>query len=274
MATFSIALGAGSARGIAHVHVLRALDDLGVRPKAMSGTSIGALMAASYCAGMDAKEIEGFIEERLNDRLRLMREVFRLVPPNIESFLADGGLRIGELNLERILCVFLPAQVPDAFEELSLPLSVVATDYHAEQDAVFTAGPLRPALAASASMPAVFLPVEIGGAFYTDGSATNPVPMNVLRGTADRVLGIDVAGGSLGERGQRPGKFHVAYAANGLMQRTIARQMADALGNAELLRAPVAQFRPLDFLKAREILADTEALYEDAKRAIGLVASA
>ncbi|MEM6383065.1 MAG: patatin-like phospholipase family protein [Pseudomonadota bacterium] len=273
MTTFSLALGAGGARGLAHLHVLRAFDDLGIRPQAMAGTSIGAIMAAGYCAGMDAREIEAFVEGRINNRLKLLQQIFRTVPSDFETFLRDGGLRIGELNLERILEVFLPEQIPMTFAQLRTPLAVVATKYHAETDAVFKTGSIRPALAASASMPAVFLPVQVGGEFHTDGSATNPVPMNVISPMADFTIGVDVAGGSLGEPGKRPHMVDVAYAANGLMQRTMARQMAEALDNATLLRAPVAQFRPLDFLKARQILSETSSLHDETKRLIERLAA-
>jgi NTE family protein len=268
MTTLSVALGAGGARGIAHIHVLRALDDLGVRPQAMAGTSIGSIMAAGYCAGMDAKQVEAFVDERLSDRLQLLRQLFRTVPSDLQTFLSDGGVRLGELNLETILDVFLPGEVPQDFEALEIPLHVVATDYYGERDAVFTQGLLRPALAASACMPAVFLPVLINGRYLTDGSATNPVPIDVLHGSAEHLIGVDVAGGTFGDPAIKPSMVDVAYAANGLMQRTMARQMVAQFENATLLRAAVAEYRPLDFWKAQDILSDTRALYEDAKRAI------
>ncbi|MEM6711859.1 MAG: patatin-like phospholipase family protein [Pseudomonadota bacterium] len=268
MTSLSIALGAGGARGLAHIHLLRALDDLGVTPNAVSGTSIGSILGVAYCSGMDARQIQAYVEDRLGDRLRLVGELFKTVPTDLETFLSDGGLRFGELNLETLLDIFLPDRIPQSFEELDIPFYVLATDYYEESDAVLTQGLLRPALAASACMPAVFSPVRINGRYLTDGSATNPVPLDVVHETANHVIGVDVAGGAFGNPNEKPKIVDVAYAANGMMQQTMARQMVARYSNTVLLRAQVASYRPLDFWKAEEILTSSEPLYEQAKRAI------
>ncbi|MEM9912274.1 MAG: patatin-like phospholipase family protein, partial [Pseudomonadota bacterium] len=221
MTDFALALGAGGARGIAHIHAIKALDDLGVRPSVIAGTSIGALMGAAYASGMSGQDIDDFIEDRIQNRLVLLSQIFRIRPESVWQFLADGGPRIGELNLERILSVFLPDTICKEFSSLSIPLRVIATDFSGERDRSFEEGPLLSALAASASIPAVFLPVKIEGFYFIDGSATNPCPVDWVQDAADRVIAIDVAGGATVPRGEKPGKLDVLYGANQIMQRTM-----------------------------------------------------
>lgn len=268
METIALVLGAGGARGLAHIHSLKAFDDLGIKPSFIAGTSMGSLMGAAYCSGMSGADIEGYISEKINDRLSLVSEAFRIRPANVQSFLADGGFRIGELNLENILSVFLPNQIEDDFEALSIPLAVIATDYYAEKEHAFQRGSLRPALAASAAMPAIFLPVQIDGVFFIDGSTTDPCPIDTAYGKANHVIAIDVSGGTHGAPNLRPKKIDAMYAASQLMQQSIVRSRSLNFPNALLLRPPVSRFRPLDFFKAKQILEQTAALYEDTKRTI------
>lgn len=269
METIALALGAGGARGLAHIHVLKAFDDLGVCPSVIAGTSMGAVMGAAYCSGMSGSEIEDYVLERFSDRARFMAEAFKVRPNSLKEFISHGGLRLGELNLENIFSVFLPAQIPISFEELSVPLYVIATDYYAGEATVFSTGSLRKPVAASAAMPAVFLPVEIDGRHYVDGSSTNPCPLNIAQDKADHVLAIDVSGGPLGTGTDRPNKIDSIYAASQVMQKTIANLMAAAHPSSLLLHAPVDGFRSLDFLQSAQIISKSAGMRERTKSAIG-----
>ncbi len=268
MTRIALALGAGGARGLAHIHALAAFDDLGIKPVVISGTSIGALIGAAYCAGMSAAEIKKFVQESFENRAGLMGKALKIRPASFSSFLADGGLRLGELNLETILSVFLPEDIPEKFEELSIPLLVVATDFYAETGGVFRAGPLRKAITASAAMPAVFLPVTIDGKFYIDGNATDPCPLDLVQEYSAKVIAIDVSGGPRQSPDTRPSKIDAIYASSQIMQQSLVKQMAKEFPQTVLLRPPVEQYRPLDFLKASEILAETAGLRDQVKVAI------
>ncbi len=265
MDKIALALGAGGARGLAHIHVLKAFDDLGVKPVAVAGTSIGSMMGAAYCAGMSGAQIEAYIIERFKDRSRLIAEAFKARPDSLRSFLDDGGLRVGELNIENILSVFLPDQIPETFDGLKIPLTIAATDYYASIEALFSTGDLRKAIAASAAMPAVFLPVRIENRYYIDGSSTNPCPIKVVQGLADHVVAIDVSGGPNGASDVRPSKVDVMYASSQIMQKSIINLMADAYPNSVLLRPRVDSYRSLDFLNAEQIIADTAPLYDQVR---------
>ncbi len=267
--TVALVLGAGGARGLAHIHALRAFDDLGIAPVIVAGTSIGSILGACYCAGMSGAEIEDFVTRRFNDRTRLIADAFKMRPDSFKAFLDDGGMRLGELNLETVLSMFLPDTLPATFEALELPLIAVATDFYAAADAVFTSGDLQKAIAASAAIPAVFLPVRIGGRYCIDGGATNPVPVDVVAARADHVIAVDVSGGPAGDDTSRPSKVDAVYAFTQMMQKTMARQMSEAHPNSVLLHPAVSRYRTLDFLKATEVLKHTAPLREQVKVQIG-----
>lgn len=266
--SIALALGAGGARGLAHIHALKAFDDLGVKPGIIAGTSIGAIMGAAFACGMTGQEIEDYVLDRFQNRRRLLSDALKIRPDSIASYLEDGGMRIGELNLERILDVFLPQDIPDSFEALGIPLKVIATDYYEQDDRMFEQGPLRPALAASAAMPAIFLPVEIDDRYHIDGGTTNPVPFDRLQGTADVIVGIDVSGGTFGAPDKRPRKTDVLYAASQLMQKSIVNAKSRSCQVDILLRPAVERFRVLDFLKTKTVLDQTQGLREELKAAL------
>lgn len=268
MDTIALALGAGGARGLAHLHAIRAFDDLGIKPKVVAGTSIGSIMGTAVCAGMSADEITDHIYSKIDSRLTLIGDLFKVRPDSVESFLKDGGLRIGELNLERMLEVFLPDTLPDEFSDLAIPLKIAATDFYGQRTTVFESGKLLSAMAASSAIPAVFLPVERDGRFYIDGSATNPCPMDVLEGAADHIIAVDVSGGTSGEPTERPSKMEAIYGSNQMMQMSIVLHAASKFPKVALLRPPVDSYRSLDFMKAKEILAQTEDLQDQVKREI------
>ena len=149
--TIGLALGGGGARGFAHIHALEAFDDLGLRPNVVAGTSMGAIVGAAYAAGMSGADVLDFAQERFRNRLRLTADLLRMKPENARQFLDHGGLRLGEINVERVITVLLPRSFPTDFRHLVTPLKVIATDFHDRSEHVFESGPLIPALAASSA---------------------------------------------------------------------------------------------------------------------------
>lgn len=264
--TIGLTLGAGGARGLVHIHILQAFDELGLKPVSMSGTSIGAIMAASYGSGLNAKEIDEYTREQFADRWKLLADLWKLRPDSVKDFMADGGLRLGEINIERVLDLFLPKNVCNDFSNLKIPLQIVATDYYGHCDKVFNSGPLRPAIAASAAIPAVFLPVKIDDTVLIDGGMTNPTPFDLLKGHADIIIAVDVAGGPEAANGQRPNKIDVMYATPQLMQLTITNEKAKTNPLDILVRPEIGKIRALDFIKTNEILDSTITLKDNFKR--------
>ncbi|MEM8743516.1 MAG: patatin-like phospholipase family protein [Pseudomonadota bacterium] len=266
--TLALALGAGGARGLAHIRALQALDDLGIKPAAIAGSSIGSIIGAGYASGMSGDDMHDYVRARFENRFDLLASLWKLRPDDVGEFMAEGGPRLGEISIERVIEVFLPEQIGEDFSGLEIPLKVVATDYYAHRDHVFSSGALRTAVAASAAIPAVFLPVKIDGEIYIDGGMTNPAPFDKLAGSADIVAAIDVCGGPFGERGTRPGKVDVMYASVQLMQSSIIRAKAETHQLDICLQPDVASFRALDFLRTDGILTASLPLRDEFKRAV------
>lgn len=265
--TFAVAFGGGGARGLAHIHIVETLDELGIRPVAIAGSSIGAIMGAGMAAGMSGKEIHEYSRSVLQRPASVAGRMWKARPGSVREMMV-GGFRLGQFNIERILKAFLPARVPATFEELGIPLCCTATDYYAHSLTVFDNGDLNSALAASAAIPGVFQPVTRDGELYVDGGFYNPVPFDLLKGKADIVIAIDVVGSPV--RGPKPPTtIDLMYGASQLMmQSIIATQIEHHTPPQIFLRPAVSRFRALDFLKIDAVLRETHDVRDELKRAV------
>ncbi|ODT07612.1 MAG: Patatin [Mesorhizobium sp. SCN 65-20] len=266
-ATFALALGGGGARGLAHIHVIEALDELGIKPVAIAGSSIGAIMGAGMAAGLSGREIHEHARSVLGRPAEVASRMWRARPGTL-SEMVESGIRVTQFNVERIVKAFLPEAVPGTFEELKLPLKVTATDFYGGCQAVFEQGELISALAASAAIPAVFRPVTRGNTLYIDGGIYNPVPFDLLDGLADFTIAIDVVGVPMESDARRLNSIDLMFGATQLMMQSItAGKLAQSQPDI-FLRPPVSRFRALDFLKIDQVLAETAALKEELKQAV------
>jgi NTE family protein len=265
--TFAVAFGGGGARGLAHIHVIEALDELGIRPALISGSSIGAIMGAGMAAGMSGRDIHDYAHGVLSRRAEVATRMWRARPGSLaEAF--QSGLRVSQFDIERVLKAFLPEAIPERFEGLPIPLRVTATDFYGHKCAVLDEGDLHSALAASAAIPAVFRPVRREGTILIDGGIYNPVPFDLLIGAADIVIAIDVVGGPEQTGGKRPNSIDLMFGATQLMmQSIIAGKLLQSQPDI-MIRPPVSRFRVLDFLKIDAILAETAAIKDELKQAI------
>lgn len=267
---FGIAFGGGGARGLAHIHVIEALDELGIRPVAIAGSSIGAIMGAGMAAGMSGREIREYAHSVLSDRTQVASRMWRARPGTLTEAL-EGGLRVTQFNVERILKAFLPDAVPATFEELEIPLKVTATDFFGHKLAVFNEGDLHSALAASAAIPAVFRPVVRDGTMLIDGGIYNPVPFDLIKRDADIVVAIDVVGVPTEVGRRRPSSVDLMFGATQLMMQSIIDNKLRQCRPDILIRPPVSRFRALDFLKIDAVMAETAAVKDEVKHAIEAV---
>jgi len=265
--TVAIAFGGGGARGLAHIHVIEALDELGIRPVMIAGSSIGAIMGAGMAAGMAGRDIREFTLATVGNRREVMNRLWSLRPTTLQEIVA-GGFRVGHYNLERILKAFLPEQIPDTFEALPIPLSVTATDYYGQCECTVQSGELLRALAASAAIPAVFMPVKLDGRVMIDGGIFNPVPFDHLAGKADIVIGVDAVGGPEGEIDQIPNRIDSLFGASQLMMQSIISEKLVRHSPDIFLRPNIGRFKVLDFLRAAEVLETSAAAKDDFKRAL------
>lgn len=262
-----IALGGGGARGLAHIHVIEALDELGIRPSVIAGTSIGSIVGAGVASGMSGREIHQFAEETLGQTAEVLTRIWRSRPSSI-SELMDGGVRIGQFNVERILRSFLPEAIPQTFAELKIPLRVTATDYYAHEMVVLEEGDLALALAASSAIPAVFRPIQHKGRLLIDGGFSNPVPFDLLRDRADIVIAVDVVGAPVAESDKIPNTIDLTIGASQiLMHQVVAMKMKEWRPHI-LLRPAISKYKVLDFLKIASVLEGSRSIREETKHAV------
>jgi NTE family protein len=265
--TIAIAFGGGGARGLAHIHVIEALDELGITPVAIAGSSIGAIMGAGMAAGMEGREIREFVLQSVGKPREVMNRIWSMRPTSVKEMVTNG-FRLGQYNLERVLNAFLPDALPKTFEELEIPLQVSATDYYGQSETLIATGDLIEGLAASAAIPAVFMPVKHKGRVMIDGGIFNPVPFDHLLGKADIVIGIDVVGGPEGEIDRMPNRIESLFGASQLMMQSIISEKLKIEAPDIFLRPNVGRFAVLDFMKAGEVLETSAGIKDDVKRAI------
>lgn len=264
--TVAIAFGGGGARGLAHIHIIAALDELGIRPKLIAGSSIGAIVGAGYAAGMSGSDIADYARSTLGNRAEVMARIWKSRPGTLGE-LMSAGFRVTQFNIERILRSFLPPVLPQTFDGLKVPLLVTGTDFYANAVTVFDSGDLISAIAASAALPAIFKPVRRDGRIFLDGGLVDPVPFDLLHGKADVVIGVDVVG-SPQDNGKRPTSIDLMYGSTQLMMRSIVDSKCQLCPPDVLLRPPVSGYRVLDFLRIEQLMADTAKCKDEAKRQI------
>ena len=251
---FGLALGGGGARGLAHIPVLEALDELGLKPAAISGSSIGAIIGAGYAAGMSGGDIRDHVVSIFSDRSQVISRMWKLFPRKIGDVFA-GGLAIGQMDAEKVLNAFLADAVPDDFAELKIPLTVLTTDYYGWHETAFNDGPLRQAVAASMALPSVFRPVTINDRVLIDGGVVNPLPFDVLPEDCDLTLAVDVIAGPEPRHGKdMPGSMDVLFGATQLLMQSIIKSKLQISQPNLLIRPDINAYRVFDFLKAEKIL--------------------
>lgn len=174
-----LALGGGAARGFAHVGVIQVLEEAGVRPDLVVGTSAGSLVAALYASGRNGRQLQQAAETME------------------EAAFTDWTLPIVNRGMLRgeALARYVSAQVGGkSIEQVPLPLGIVATDLNSGLGVLFQRGDIGAAVRASSAVPALFLPVKIGNHEYVDGGLVSPTPVRYVRQMgADLVIAVDIS---------------------------------------------------------------------------------
>ncbi len=174
-----LALGGGAARGFAHIGVIQVLEEAGIRPSLVVGTSAGSLVAALYASG------------KTGVQLQHVAEVME------EATFADWTLPIFSRGMLRgeALARYVSAQVNGrVIEAMALPLGIVATDLNSGQGMLFQRGDTATAVRASSAVPALFQPVRISGRDYVDGGLVSPVPVRYARQMgAELIIAVDIS---------------------------------------------------------------------------------
>jgi len=253
--SIGLVLGGGGARGLAHIPMLEVFDELGLKPKIIAGTSIGAIFGAAYASGLPAADIRGHTVDMLTRRFGLVRELLFARAQGVAG-LWNMFARSALLKPGALLDIVLPREVARDFADLEIPLRIIASDYYALEPAVLSSGPLRRAVAASMALPAIFEPVNIDGRTMIDGGLTNPLPFDVIEGEADILVAIDVTGVTVpSEKRSHPTALEALFASSFLFERSIVREKLKNRQPDIYIDAGTGRFQALDFLKVRDILA-------------------
>jgi NTE family protein len=173
-----LALGGGFARGMAHIGVLKVLEEEQIPVRIVAGTSVGALIGAAYCSGLSIAELE------------LVARSCRFT-----TFARWTVSRYGFASNDRMVAFLTRTLKAKTFEEMRIPLAVAATDFNTGEGVVFHSGSIFDPVRASCAYPGMFLPVNIRGRWLVDGMLSHPVPTRPLREMgANRVLAVHLKG--------------------------------------------------------------------------------
>ena len=234
-----VALGGGFARGMAHIGVLKVLEEEGIPIRLMTGTSVGALIGASYCSGLSLEDLEKVAHSC-----------------RFTTFARWTVSRYGFASNDRMVTFLTRTLKVKTFEELRIPLGVTATDFNTGQGVVFHSGSIIDPVRASCAYPGMFLPVEIRGRYLVDGMLSHPVPTRPLRDMgAERVLAVHLKG-TWAKGGAPRHLFDVIGQSFAIAQDAMSSLWKDA---ADIVVEPdVAGFAYDDFKRAGELIQSGE----------------
>lgn len=263
-AGLALALGGGAAKGFAHIPYLECLDELGVRPQQVVGTSMGAILGSLYCSGMSGLEIRAYTLDLFSKR-----------QPLLKKLLLDTGQTWGSLfnfiapaviDPVVLLKAVLPGSLPDRFGELQIPLKVVATNFHRQSAVLLEEGDLLSAVAASSALPVLLTPVRREGMLLIDGGFVNPTPFDLLDRDQYLTVGIDVTGGASVDDGTTPGSLAVWMGSFSITLHSIVEAKLVSSHPDLLVSPPIDRFKTMEFFKVKDILEAADQGREHFKR--------
>jgi NTE family protein len=262
--TFALALGAGGARGLAHIVIVEALEEMGVKPVAIAGSSIGAVIGAGYAAGLTARSMRRSLLTMAHSPSDVMRRVMGARATGWTDILGAGFGNPLVMDAAKFYDALLGDLLPRDFSELTIPLTVLTTDLHARSPFAYTEGALKPAVSASMAVPGLVQPVDLNGRTLVDGGVTDPLPFACLRHKADVIVAIDVSD-SVEERGTVLDPWNSLMTTISVMSHTIVQHKLKDGAPDLVLRPNVGVFRMLDFFQASAILRAAEPIKAEVK---------
>ncbi len=272
-----LALGGGGAKGLAHIVMLEAFDELGIRPHRIAGTSIGAIVGALYAAGKSASDIRALVEQFLISTDKRGAESTIHFPRSLRwlDFLDPAGAG-GLLDSNDFIAFLGETLAIDTFRKLDIPLRVTAAELWSGRPVVLDSGPLLPALQASMALPGVFPPVELHGQQLVDGGVANPLPYDLLLDDCDVVVAIDVSGDPNNADDGMPSFMGVLFHSFHTMSANILREKLEQRRPQIYLKPDIHDVRVLEFYKAEQVFTQAQPakrkLIKELKRSRGMFA--
>ncbi len=249
-----LALGSGGARGLAHIQVIEVFDKLGLRPHRIAGSSIGAIVGALYASGLSAADLHEIIDSLTKEHdeswfeALLARDLTRWM-----QFIEPGAERGGIARSDAFIRFLRDKAGVTRFDELTVPLRVVATDFWSRDMVVFETGDLWPAVQASMAVPGLFEPIRHRDRVLVDGGLTNPVPFDLLE-NCDLIVAVDVLGSRTPETPDAlPSSMDSLFNTFQIMQSSILTEKLKRMQPDIVVRPDIQDIRVLDFYRFEEI---------------------
>ena len=247
MKRVGLALGGGGAKGLSHIAFLKALDELEVRPVVIAGASIGAVIGGFYAAGVSGAALEQML------KTVGFKELSKIILDF--SILSDSAIFTGKA-VENFFARRIPFRT---FEEVEIPLKVVATDFWRRREVIFDRGSLITAIRASMALPAVFEPVRLNDKVLIDGGAVNPLPYDLIRQECDLTIAIDVSGEKThAPEDPVPNMLENLLSTFQIMQASIVEAKKRLSPPDIYVKPALTNIRVLDFYRYKEILAGVQ----------------
>ena len=264
MPRIGVALGGGSARGLTHIPFIEAMDEMGLTPSVISGTSIGALIGAGWASGMTGAELREHSISVLGTMRIIAGRLWGAQIRNIGGLIANG-LNM-QLEADRVVEAFMPSPFPDDFRDLKIPFYVVATDFQSWHQVVFSEGMLRQAIAGSIAIPGLFKPVVHANHVLVDGGVVNPLPLDQAA-DCDVLVGIDVNGDpSEVIKRTSHNAADVWFGSAQIMMHSLTAHMMAAYPPDVYARPHVNSFGMMEFWRVREIIEAADKEKDNFKR--------
>ena len=260
-----IALGGGSSRGLMHISFVEAMDEMGLRPSVIAGTSIGSLVGAGWAAGLKGSEIREHSLSVLGSMRSITSRLWKTQIKDLRNLFKNGISM--QLDSFEIVKAFLPPDFPKEFKDLRTPLYIIATDFRSWHQVVFHDGEIIPAIAGSIAIPSLFKPVKFDGRLLVDGGVVNPLPLDSASIGTDLTIAIDVNGDPSNRTSVKdPSTIDVTLGSAQIMMHSLTAHNIAAYPPDLYIRPNVKEFGAYEFWRVREILEESDKEKDNFKR--------
>jgi NTE family protein len=254
MKKIGLALGSGGARGLAHILMFEVFEELGIKPSIISGSSIGAIMGASYASGTSTKEIREVVNDLIFHKNSRFWQLHKKTEYTKMLNFLDPGLKPGGLiKGEKFLKVLRNEIKVNSFEELQIPLKIVTTEYWEHEQIILDSGDIHKAVIASFSLPGLFPPVKYDDKLLIDGGMVNPLPYDIIQDECEITVAIDVSAKKSKSNNGIPPYFEVLFSSFQIMQNSIVNEKLKRTEPNILINTEIKDVRIHEFMKAESI---------------------
>lgn len=272
--TIGLALGSGGAGGLAHIAMLEVLEENSLKPAAISGSSIGAIIGALYAAGLDSGEIREvftvFGDSALNPFSGLTGDPRAVTWADLLEFDLENGSIIDADGFLELVGTYIEAR---EFSELDIPLKIVATDYWSGEPVVIAQGDLFRALRATMAVPGLFAPIPDADRLLIDGGISNPLPWELVS-DHDLVIAVDVTGIRQPSPDGPPGLTQLLFKSFEIMQQSIIRQKLSTNPPDIYIRPDLDDVRLLHFHRIDEVVEKSRPAADELRKQLRAALSA